>query len=85
MTMLSRLVRKRRRRSTEGISATAMAKTAILATTAVLALMASPVGAIFGIGDKRFTYEGLIDAGSLGMDDVDGQVVAFGDFNGDSL
>lgn len=62
-----------------------MAKTAILATTAVLALMASPVGAIFGIGDKRFTYEGLIDAGSLGMDDVDGQVVAFGDFNGDSL
>jgi len=36
------------------------------------------------LGRKRFSYEGLIDAGSRGLEDLDGQIAAFGDFNGDS-
>lgn len=48
------------------------------------AMLIQPTGAVFGLPSKRFRYEGLIDAGSLGLDAIDGQVVAFGDWNADS-
>ncbi|KIS72216.1 uncharacterized protein UMAG_11447 [Mycosarcoma maydis] len=43
------------------------------------------VDAFFGIGEKRFKYEGLINAGSLGLDSIKGQVAAWGDWNGDQF
>ncbi|CDU23256.1 uncharacterized protein SPSC_01885 [Sporisorium scitamineum] len=43
------------------------------------------VDALFGIGEKRFKYEGLINAGSLGLDRIHGQVAAWGDWNGDQF
>ncbi|SPO34644.1 uncharacterized protein PSFLO_00115 [Pseudozyma flocculosa] len=55
---------------------------ALLASAALV-----PTGshALFGFGDKRFKYEGLINAGSLGLDRLTGQVVAWGDWNGDQF
>lgn len=41
--------------------------------------------ALLGLAPKRFRYEGLINAGSLGIDDAQlGHVAALGDWNGDS-
>ncbi|KAN0066109.1 hypothetical protein ACQY0O_000203 [Thecaphora frezii] len=54
------------------------------ALIALSALLPS-INALFGFGDKRFKYEGLIDAGSLGLGGLDGQVVAWGDWNGDQF
>lgn len=34
------------------------------------------------IPGKRFTDEGLIDAGSLGLGEVDGRIAAVGNWNG---
>lgn len=50
----------------------------------VLALTAEVlgVGASWPFGQKRYTEEALIDAGSLGVEGV-GRVVAVGDWNGD--
>lgn len=79
--------RRRRRRSADPsrTSLIAMGKRLTpLLIVAAFALAVDFASAVFGIGDKRFTYEGLINAGGLGLDDVDGQVVAFGDFDGDS-
>lgn len=45
----------------------------------------SGVDALFGIGEKRFKYEGLINAGDLGLDGIKGQVAAWGDWNGDQF
>jgi hypothetical protein len=33
--------------------------------------------------EKRFKFEGLIDAGSLGLEDLAGSIIGFGDWNGD--
>lgn len=41
------------------------------------------VSAIWPFQPKRPTAEALIDAGSLGIEGVDGRVVAVGDWNGD--
>lgn len=43
------------------------------------------MNALFGIGEQRFKFEGLIDVGSLGLDQVDGMVAAFGDLDGGQL
>lgn len=51
----------------------------------LLAANTTGVDALFGIGEKRFKYEGLINAGSLGLDQVKGQVAAWGDWNGDQF
>ena len=45
----------------------------------------SPVSAVFGIGEQRFKFEGLIDLGSLGLEDVNGMVAAMGDLDGEQL
>lgn len=44
-----------------------------------------PVSALFGIGEQRFKYEGLIDLGSLGLDTAKGMVAALGDLDGGQL
>lgn len=44
-----------------------------------------PASALFGIGEQRFKYEGLIDVGALGMDSADGMVAAVGDLDGEQL
>lgn len=49
-----------------------------------LCLCVSSAQALFGFTTKRFRYEGLIDAGSLGLNNLDGQIVALGDWNSDS-
>jgi integrin alpha FG-GAP repeat containing protein 1 len=50
----------------------------------LLVNIASTNASIFNLGRKKFSFEGLINAGSVGLDNLDGQVAAFGDFNGDS-
>lgn len=50
----------------------------------ICAHLAQVSASIFNFGQKKFSYEGLIDAGSMGLDNADGQVAAFGDLNGDS-
>lgn len=47
-------------------------------------LLTEVSASIFTFGQKRFNLEGLINAGSLGLENADGQVAAFGDYNGDS-
>jgi hypothetical protein len=44
-----------------------------------------PVTALFGIGEQRFKYEGLIDIGSLGLNNAEGMVAALGDLDGGQL
>ena len=39
--------------------------------------------AIWPFSPKRFKSNALIGAGSLGLEALDGRIVAFGDFNGD--
>lgn len=39
----------------------------------------------FGLGDRRFKYEGLLDTGSGGLGSENGPIVALGDSNGDQL
>ena len=56
----------------------------LLALLLLLAHVGGVAASIFNLGRKRFRYEGLINAGSLGLDDMHGQVAAFGDFDGDS-
>ncbi|KAI0303281.1 hypothetical protein B0F90DRAFT_1709692 [Multifurca ochricompacta] len=48
-----------------------------------VALFAAPTTALWPFPPKRFSGNALIRAGSLGLDDGDGRVIAFGDFNGD--
>lgn len=48
-----------------------------------LLLLSSLVTAIWPFSQKRFEKEALIDAGPLGFENIDGRVVAFGDWNGD--
>ncbi|KAI3492687.1 hypothetical protein L1887_42605 [Cichorium endivia] len=57
------------------------------AWASALLLLATSTGAdaLFGIGEKRFKYEGLINAGSLGLDQINGQIAAWGDWNGDQF
>lgn len=43
------------------------------------------VTALFGIGERRFKNEGLIDMGALGLEDVNGMVAALGDLDGGQL
>lgn len=59
-----------------------------LSTVALLQLASRsipPVSALFGIAEQRFKYEGFIDLGALGLDEVDGMVAAVGDLTGDQL
>ncbi|KIO28141.1 hypothetical protein M407DRAFT_72199 [Tulasnella calospora MUT 4182] len=42
-------------------------------------------GFVWPFSKKRFTSNGLIGAGPLGLQDVDGRVAAFGDFGGDQF
>ena len=45
-----------------------------------------PVSAFLGgIAEPRFKFEGLIDVGSLGLQDVDGLIAAVGDVDGHQL
>ncbi|GAK62023.1 t-cell immunomodulatory protein [Moesziomyces antarcticus] len=57
------------------------------AWTSALLILATSTGAdaLFGIGEKRFKYEGLINAGSLGLDQINGQIATWGDWNGDQF
>ena len=50
-----------------------------------LALFASPTTALWPFSPPRFSGNALVPAGSLGLGDGDGRVIAFGDFNGDHL
>ncbi|WWC89342.1 uncharacterized protein L201_004263 [Kwoniella dendrophila CBS 6074] len=56
-----------------------------LAKLAFLSLLSFPqtAQAIWPFKEKRFKEEAFIDAGSLGLQDVKGRVVALGDWNGD--
>lgn len=58
---------------------------ASLAIVILLSIAIDPVSALFGLGDKRFKYEGLINSGDLGLGQIDGSIAAFGDWNGDQL
>lgn len=51
----------------------------------LLLQQAQPVTALLGIGERRFKHEGLIDMGSLGLEDVHGMVAALGDLDGGQL
>lgn len=74
---------KRRRRGTHGRDLLALRW--CLTLSIISSLFLTRVSAsIFTFGQKRFSIEGLINAGSLGLDNADGQVAAFGDYNGDS-
>ncbi|SOV01428.1 uncharacterized protein UDID_01003 [Ustilago sp. UG-2017a] len=55
------------------------------ASAILLSAAKTGVGALLGIGEKRFKYEGLINAGSLGLGSITGQVAAWGDYNGDQF
>lgn len=55
------------------------------ASALLFAAATTGVDALFGFGEKRFKYEGLINAGSLGLDSIKGQVAAWGDYNGDQF
>ncbi|KAJ1030055.1 hypothetical protein NDA16_000968 [Ustilago loliicola] len=55
------------------------------ASALLLSAATTGVDALFGIGEKRFKYEGLINAGSLGLNSIKGQVAAWGDWNGDQF
>ncbi|KAN0105511.1 hypothetical protein V8E52_010950 [Russula decolorans] len=48
-----------------------------------LALFAAPTTALWPFPPKRFSRNALVPAGTLGLDDGDGRVIAFGDFDGD--
>jgi hypothetical protein len=50
-----------------------------------LALFAAPTTALWPFPPKRFSRNALVPAGTLGLDDGDGRVIAFGDFDGDHL
>jgi len=50
-----------------------------------LALFVAPTTALWPFPPKRFSGNALVPAGTLGLDDGDGRVIAFGDFNGDHL
>jgi len=50
-----------------------------------LALFAAPTTALWPFPPKRFSRNALVPTGALGLDDGDGRVIAFGDFNGDHL
>jgi len=50
-----------------------------------LALFAAPATALWPFPPKRFSRNALVPAGTLGLDDGDGRVIAFGDFDGDHL
>jgi integrin alpha FG-GAP repeat containing protein 1 len=52
---------------------------------ASLALFAAPTTALWPFPPKRFSRNALVSAGSLGLGDNDGRVIAFGDFDGDHL
>ena len=56
------------------------AKTRLLLS---LILPFSVHGFVWPFTPKRFKSNALIDAGSLGLKDVQGRVAAFGDFDGD--
>ena len=49
----------------------------------VLAIWCQIARAIWPFKQKRFVAEAFIDAGPLGLDEVEGRVVAVGDWNGD--
>jgi hypothetical protein len=48
-------------------------------------LLASPVSAFWPFPAKRFKANALISAGGLGLDGIQGRVVALGDLDGDQL
>jgi hypothetical protein len=50
-----------------------------------LALFAAPTTALWPFPPKRFSHNALVSAGTLGLDDGDSRVIAFGDFDGDHL
>ncbi|PWN35926.1 uncharacterized protein FA14DRAFT_160886 [Meira miltonrushii] len=56
----------------------------LLCLAVVILSFIDRTNALFGLPTKRFRYEGLIDAGSLGLEGLNGQVTAFGDWNADS-
>ena len=60
-----------------------LAAAALLATSSLSSIPGAH--ALFGFGDKRFKYEGLINAGGLGLENLAGQIVAWGDWNGDQF
>lgn len=48
-----------------------------------VALFAAPTTALWPFPPQRFSGSSLVGAGSLGLDDGDGRVIAFGDFDSD--
>ncbi|KAG8970872.1 hypothetical protein FRC03_000090 [Tulasnella sp. 419] len=57
-------------------------------TSLVVLLAILPLGTsafIWPFGKKRFKTNGLIGAGSLGLDGLHGRVAAFGDFDGNQF
>ncbi|TFY66482.1 hypothetical protein EVG20_g4607, partial [Dentipellis fragilis] len=59
----------------------------LLLACVALTVLASPTAAswIWPFSPKRFKGNALLGAGSMGLEDEDGRVVAFGDFNGDQF
>ncbi|KDQ59682.1 hypothetical protein JAAARDRAFT_33256 [Jaapia argillacea MUCL 33604] len=55
-----------------------------LALFSIALVQVSPVASIWPFPPKRFKGNALIGAGSMGVD-VEGRVIAFGDFNGDQF
>lgn len=55
----------------------------ILVPVVLLSLLITSTNAIWPFPEKRFRYQGLIDAGTLGLHDVGSGIVAWGDWDGD--
>lgn len=58
---------------------------ALVLLLSALLLQPEPVSAIWPFVPKRFKANALINAGSLGLDKLQGRVIAFGDFDGNQL
>ncbi|CAO1616755.1 unnamed protein product [Sympodiomycopsis kandeliae] len=72
----------RRRRSNVKMRSGGITTSTLLVLLLTL-LSASPVVALWPFPEKRFRYQGLIDAGTLGLNDVGSGIAAWGDWDGD--
>lgn len=73
----------RRRRCCRRSSSLSLANIMLPAVLHTLCLLASARAAWSILPQKRFRLQGLIDAGTLGLNDIGSGIVAWGDWNGD--
>ncbi|KAH9979777.1 hypothetical protein BJV77DRAFT_1048772 [Russula vinacea] len=52
-------------------------------SSSLVSPLRAPTTALWPFPPKRFSRNALVSAGTLGLDDGDGRVIAFGDFDGD--